>query len=99
MKLTKGLSKVEEHYYRYSFIFIEVYATIHSIIFVPKMLAMLLVFLYIWYYGGFEKDEEGESNHLQCLEKILNESNFEADNKELPENLEHAHQIIVESIN
>jgi hypothetical protein len=62
------------------------------------MIAMLGVFAYIWYWGGFEKDENGQSTQLQCLEKILNDSQFEADNKELPENLEAAHKIIVSSI-
>jgi len=62
------------------------------------MLAMLGIFGYIWYWGGFEKNDEGTPTHVEALEKILKESNFEADNKELPENLEAAHKMLVETI-
>jgi hypothetical protein len=79
-----GMTKDDIKYFVHSFYFIEFYATVHSLMYLPKILAMLGIFAYIWYWGGFEKTEEGESTHLQLLEKILEENDFEADNKELP---------------
>jgi hypothetical protein len=96
--LTLGLTTEEKNYFYYSFVFIEIYATLHTILYLPKMLGILGIFAYCWYWGGFEKNDQGQSTSLQCLEKILEESNFEADNVELPENLDAAHKIIVKSI-
>jgi hypothetical protein len=89
------MTKDEIAYFKYSFYFIEIYSTIHSILYFPKLLAMLGIFAYIWYWGGFEKTEEGESSHIEVLEKMIEMKDFKDDNKELPENLEAANKIIV----
>jgi hypothetical protein len=69
--LELGMTENEEHVLGLSIICLEIYATIHSIMYVPKMLLMLGIFLYIWYWGGFEKQDDGKTTHLEALEKII----------------------------
>ena len=66
-------SEMKKDYFYWSVVLIELYATIHSFMYIPKVLGILGIFAYVWYWGGFEKQDNGEHAHLTILENILEE--------------------------
>ena len=89
---------MKKDYFYWSVVLIELYATIHSFMYIPKVLGILGIFAYVWYWGGFEKQDNGEHAHLTILENILEEQHFEADNEKLPEDLDIVHQLLMNDI-